>query len=70
VLSAISDSGALRIKDVTETLQIPRKSINALMQYLKRKHLVEKTSRDLHAPYSLTEMGHVALAEMTRRQAA
>ena len=70
VLSAISDSGALRIKDVTETLQIPRKSINALMQYLKRKHLVEKTGRDPHAPYSLTEMGHAALAEMTRRQAA
>ena len=70
VLSAISDSGALRIKDVTETLQIPRQSINALMQYLKRKHLVEKTGRDPHAPYSLTEMGHAALAEMTRRQAA
>jgi Mn-dependent DtxR family transcriptional regulator len=70
VLSAISDSGALRIKDVTETLQIPHQSINALMQYLKRKQLVEKIGRDLLAPYSLTEMGHVALAEMTRRHAA
>jgi predicted transcriptional regulator len=60
VLSAISDSGALRIKDVTETLQIPHQSINALMQYLKRKHLVEKTGQDLHAPYSLTETGHAA----------
>jgi Mn-dependent DtxR family transcriptional regulator len=70
VLSAISHSGALRIKDVTETLQIPHQSINALMQYLKRKHLVEKTGQDFQAPYSLTEMGHAALAEMTRRQAA
>jgi DNA-binding IclR family transcriptional regulator len=70
VLSAISDSGALRIKDVTETLQMPHQSINALMQYLKRKHLVEKTGQDFYAPYSLTEAGHAALAEMTRRQAA
>jgi Mn-dependent DtxR family transcriptional regulator len=70
VLSAISDSGTLRIKDVTETLQISHQSINALMQYLKRKHLVEKTGQDFYAPYSLTETGHAALAEMTRRQAA
>jgi len=70
VLSAISGSRALSIKDVTETLQIPHQSINALMQYLKRKHLVEKTGQNLHAPYSLTETGHAALAEMTRRQAA
>src|SRR5262245_14313513 len=68
--SSTRAAGGLRIKDVTETLQIPSQSINALMQYLKRKHLVEKTGRDPHAPYSLTEMGHAALAEMTRRQAA
>ncbi len=43
VLSTILNSGALRIRDVTDALRIPRQSINALMQYLKRKHLVEKT---------------------------
>jgi DNA-binding PadR family transcriptional regulator len=69
-LSAILDAGALRIRDVTGVLRVPHQSINALMQYLKRKHLVEKTGQDLHAPYSLTETGHAALAEMTRRQAA
>ena len=70
VLSTISDSGALRIRDVTETLRIPRQSINALMQYLKRKHLVEKTTSEFEAPYSLTDEGRAALAEMTRRLAA
>ena len=70
VLSTILDSGALRIRDVTDTLRIPRQSTNALMQYLKRKHLVEKTSSEFEAPYSLTDEGRAALAEMTRRLAA
>ena len=70
VLLAIQDTGALRIRDVTEMLKIHRESINALMQYLKRKHLVEKTSQEFNAPYSLTNEGHAALAEMTRRLAA
>ena len=70
VLSTISDSGALRIRDVTDALRIPHQSINALMQYLKRKHLVEKTASEFEAPYSLTDEGRAALAEMTRRLAA
>jgi predicted transcriptional regulator len=70
VLSAIREAGALRIRDVTNILRIEQQSINALMQYLKRKHLVEKTSQEFSAPYSLTNEGHAALAEMTRRQAA
>jgi Mn-dependent DtxR family transcriptional regulator len=70
VLSTILDSGALRIRDVTDALRISRQSINALMQYLKRKHLVEKTSSEFEAPYSLTDEGRAALAEMTRRLAA
>ena len=70
VLSTILISGALRIRDVTDVLGIPRKSINALMQYLKRKHLVKKTGPGFEAPYSLTDEGRAALAEMTRRLAA
>ena len=70
VLSTISNSGALRIRDVTDALRIPHQSINALMQYLKRKHLVEKTASEFEAPYSLTDEGRAALAEMTRRLAA
>ena len=70
VLSTILDSGALRIRDVTDVLRIPRESINALMQYLKRKRLVKKTGSEFDAPYSLTDEGRAALAEMTRRLAA
>jgi predicted ArsR family transcriptional regulator len=70
VLSAILDSGALRIRDVTDVLRVPHQSINALMQYLKRKHLVKKAGQEFNAPYSLTDEGRAALAEMTRRHAA
>jgi predicted transcriptional regulator len=70
VLSAILDSGALRIRDVTDALRVPHQSINALMQYLKRKHLVKKAGQEFNAPYSLTDEGRAALAEMTRRHAA
>jgi Mn-dependent DtxR family transcriptional regulator len=70
VLSAISDSGVLRIRDLTDVLRIPRESMNALMQYLKRKHLVKKTDQEFNAPYSLTDEGHAVLVEMTRRHAA
>jgi Mn-dependent DtxR family transcriptional regulator len=70
VLSTIRDSGAMRIRDVTNALRIPHQSINALMQYLKRKHLVRKTGAGFDAPYSLTDEGRTALAEMTRRLAA
>ncbi len=70
VLSEIFDSGALRIRDVTNALGIPRESINALMQYLKRKSLVKKTGRDFNSPYSLTDEGRSTLVEMTRRLAA
>jgi hypothetical protein len=54
----------------TMTLRVPRQSINALMQYLKRKHLVEKVGQEFNAPYSLTDEGRAALAEMTVRHAA
>jgi DNA-binding IclR family transcriptional regulator len=70
VLSIILDSGALRIRDIMNALRIPRESINALMQYLKRKHLVRKMGQEFNAPYSLTHEGQAALAEITRRHAA
>ena len=66
VLSTIFDSGELRIKEVTNALSVPHQSMNALMQYLKRKRLVKKCGRDLHSPYALTAQGIAALAEMTR----
>jgi hypothetical protein len=51
---------------VTNAVSVPHQSINALMQYLKRKRLVKKSGRDLYSPYALTAEGIAALAEMTR----
>ena len=70
VLSAIRDARSLRIRDLKVGLTIPQPSINALMQYLKRKALVQKTGRELAAPYSLTNKGLDTLTEMERRHAA
>jgi DNA-binding IclR family transcriptional regulator len=42
VLNRIAETGAMRIRDLTEKLGIERRSMNALMQYLKRKQLVMK----------------------------
>jgi uncharacterized protein YjhX (UPF0386 family) len=69
VLSAILDARSLRIRDLKDALKIPHASINALMQYLKRKALVQKTSQELGAPYSLTDEGLEILTEMERRDA-
>jgi hypothetical protein len=66
VLSAIFDSGELRIRDVTPAVSVPHQSINALMQYLKRKRLVKKSGRELNSPYALTAERIAALTEMTR----
>jgi DNA-binding MarR family transcriptional regulator len=70
VLCCIADAGAIRIRDLTEKLGIEQRSMNALMQYLKRKQLVKKAVMNLLAPYSLTAEGHAVLAEMLRRKAA
>jgi DNA-binding IclR family transcriptional regulator len=70
VLAAILDAGALRIRDIGDSLRIPQDSIRALIQYLKRKKMVQKTDQTFYAPYSLTEKGIETLSEMTRRLAA
>jgi Mn-dependent DtxR family transcriptional regulator len=70
VLSALRDARSLQIRDLKNALKIPQASINALMQYLKRKALVQKTSQEQAAPYSLTGKGLDALTEMARRHAA
>ena len=62
--------GALRIKDVSDRLRLPHQSTNALMQYLKRKALVEKLGEQVGAPFGLTALGRETLAEMAQRRAA
>ncbi len=70
VMQTIFDAGELRIRDVKGLTKIPQQSINALMQYLKRRRLVAKAGDRFDAPYSLTELGRATLAEMTLRRAA
>ena len=69
-LQAISEAGAVRIRDLSDLTQIPRQPINSLMQYLKRKQLVAKAGLEFDAPYALTDQGRAVLAEITLRQAA
>ncbi len=70
VLLFIRDAESARIKDLNDIMGGPHNSINSLMQYLKRKKLVEKIGQDLRAPYSLTDQGRAALMEMERRLVA
>jgi Mn-dependent DtxR family transcriptional regulator len=67
VLSYLAEGERARIKDVRDVLGISHPSMNALMQYLKRKGLVRKTGCELSAPYELTTEGHDTLGEMLRR---
>ncbi len=67
VMSYLSEREKARIKDVRDALGISHASMNALMQYLKRKGLVRKIRRELSAPYELTTEGHDILREMLRR---
>jgi DNA-binding MarR family transcriptional regulator len=67
VLSYLAERGEARIKDVRDALGISHASMNALMQYLKRRGLVRKVSHKLSAPYELTTEGRDILREMCRR---
>ena len=67
VLSCLAKRGCARIKDVRDALGISQVSMNALMQYLKRKDLVRKKSSGQSAPYELTTEGRDVLREMCRR---
>jgi predicted transcriptional regulator len=67
LLSVIEGGGALRIRDVKDALGWNFQAANSLMQYLKRKSLIQKSDEAFDAPYVLTPMGSLTLAEMTHR---
>jgi DNA-binding MarR family transcriptional regulator len=69
VLSFLEREGPVRTRDVGRRLDISQTSINALMQYLKRKSVVRVHSDARHAPHELTPAGREMLARM-RREAA
>ena len=68
VLSHMAEAGEVRIRDVRDALGIPQSSMNALMQYLKRIGLVEKTGTGLHDPHKLTDDGCHTLDQLRVRR--
>ena len=67
VLSCLQNEGPIRTRDVGLGLGIPQPSINALMQYHKRKNAVHTQTDARHAPYELTPNGREMLAAMRAR---
>jgi DNA-binding MarR family transcriptional regulator len=67
VLSYVGRRNGARIREVRDALGISHASMNALMQYLKRKRLVRKCGRSLAAPCELSVEGRNVLSEMIRR---
>jgi predicted transcriptional regulator len=70
VLSCLESQGPIRTRDVGLGLGISQTSINALMQYLKRKNTVRTQTDARHAPYELTPDGRKMLAAMQRQAGA
>ncbi len=57
VLSLLANDGPTRGKDISGALNLDRTSLNAFMQYLKRKGWIRKAGTALADPYELTEAG-------------
>jgi len=68
VLACLAEHRQARTRDLGEMVGVPLRSMNALMQYLKRKGMVEKTGDALVAPYMLAPKGQETLEEMARRR--
>jgi len=64
VLAYLLEHGPTRTRDVGQALGVARASMNALMQYLKRKGLVKKSSGGLNAPHELTHAGRKTLGDL------
>ena len=66
VLSCLETHGPIRTRDIGRALGVGKATINALMQYLKRKDAVRPESDAHFAPYELTAGGREILAAMRR----
>jgi DNA-binding MarR family transcriptional regulator len=66
VLDHLAQAGPTRTVSIGRRLGVELGSMNALMQYLKRKGLVRKAAGENIAPYELTETGRAVWAEMTQ----
>lgn len=70
VLHYLATNGAARTRDVGEELGIPNLSMNALMQYLKRRGLARKVGEAQYAPHQITEQGRKVLSQLQHRTPA
>ena len=70
VLEYLRDTGPTRTRDIGQALGISRYSMNALVQYLKRKGLVVKCDGDRNAPHELTDVGRNVLSDLRMDLAA
>jgi DNA-binding MarR family transcriptional regulator len=64
VLTYLEEHGQRRTRDIAAELNIPPTSMNALMQYLKRRNAVGNRNDVRHSPYGLTADGRRMLAAM------
>ena len=69
MLSYLESHGPIRTRDVGLALGVGKATINALMQYPKRKNAARLVSDAHFAPYELTAEGREILAAMRRRTA-
>jgi DNA-binding IclR family transcriptional regulator len=68
VLERLAEAPA-RTVAIGHELGIERHTMNALMQYLKRRGLARKAGDDLFAPHEITDAGRRVAAELSRRMA-
>lgn len=66
VLSYLASHGPTRTRDIGLILGLRHQSLNALMQYLKRRKAVRTVNDTRFAPYELTPDGREMLAAMQR----
>jgi len=66
VLSSLVERGPTRTTKVGRDLDIALSSMNALMQYLKRRRLVKKAGEAFDDPHEITPKGFYVREEMVR----
>jgi DNA-binding MarR family transcriptional regulator len=67
VLSLLETEGPTRTRDIGRRLDVSQTSINALMQYLRRRCMIRTQADVRRAPYELTPEGCEMLAAMRRK---
>jgi DNA-binding MarR family transcriptional regulator len=67
VLHYFCEHGPTRTAKIARDLGIVRHSMNALMQYLKRRGLARKAGDSFDAPHEITSEGRLVYDEMLRR---